>query len=129
MSEDTIKPPTRDQFEDVVPMYANNVRFEMTAWDLRIFFGQLVPGGAAEIDYHTDITIPWSQAKLMHLYLGINIMLHERQNGPIPIPTSVLPTPLSEPPAGVDTSSPEAMETFQLVQQAVKHFRDKEQHS
>jgi hypothetical protein len=126
MSEDTVIPPTKEDFEDVVPVYANNVRFEMSAWDLRLFFGQLVPGGSPEIDYHTDVTISWAQAKLMHLYLGINIMLHERQNGRIPVPVSVVPMPLTDPPEGVDTSSPEAIETFQLFQQALKEFREKE---
>ena len=29
------------EFEEAVPVYANNVRFEMTAWDLRVLFGQL----------------------------------------------------------------------------------------
>jgi uncharacterized protein DUF3467 len=116
-----------DEYEDIAPMYANNVRFEMSAWDLRIFFGQLVPRGEAEIDYHTDVAIPWAQAKLMHLYLGINIMLYERQNGRIPIPKSVLPAPLASPPEDVDTSSPESIETFQQVQKKIAEFRDREQ--
>ncbi len=118
---------SEDEYEDVAAMYANNVRFEMSAWDLRIFFGQLVPGGEAEVDYHTDVTIPWAQAKLMHLYLGINIMLYERQNGRIPIPRSVLPATLASPPEGADTSSPESIETFQQVQEKIKEFRDCEQ--
>jgi hypothetical protein len=113
--------------EYVVPVYANNVRFEMSAWDLRIFFGQLAPGGEAEIDYHTDVAIPWAQAKLMHLYLGINIMLYERQNGRILIPKSVLPAPLTSTPEGADTSSPDSLEAFQQVQQKIKEFREKEQ--
>jgi hypothetical protein len=116
-----------DKYEDVVPMYANNVRFEMSAWDLRIFFGQLVPGAEAEVDYHTDVTIPWAQAKLMHLYLGINIMLYEHHNGRIPVPRSVLPAILTSPPEDPDTSSPESIETFQQVQKKIKEFRDCEQ--
>jgi hypothetical protein len=35
-----------DELDDVVPVYANNVRFEMTAWDLRLLFGQLMPNEA-----------------------------------------------------------------------------------
>lgn len=118
---------SEDEYEDVVPMYANNVRFEMSAWDLRIFFGQLVSGGEAEVDYHTDVTIPWAQAKLMHLYLGINIMLYEHQNGRIPVPKSVLPAILPSPPEGADTSSPESIETLQQVQRKIREFRDCEQ--
>lgn len=116
-----------DAYEDVMPMYANNVRFEMSAWDLRMLFGQLAPGGEAVVDYHTDVTIPWAQAKLMHLYLGINIMLYERQNGRIAIPSSVLPATLASPPEGVETSSAESIETFQQVQKKIKEFRDLEQ--
>jgi hypothetical protein len=115
-----------EKFEDVVPVYANNVRFEMSAWDLRMFFGQLMPGGVAEVDWHTDVAIPWAQAKLMHLYLGINIMLYERQNGKIAVPKIVMPAPLANPPDDVDTSSPEALETFQQVQQKLKEFREAE---
>jgi hypothetical protein len=115
-----------EKFEDVVPVYANNVRFEMSAWDLRMFFGQLMPAGVAEVDWHTDVAIPWAQAKLMHLYLGINIMLYERQNGKIAVPKSVIPAPLANPPDDVDTSSPEALETFQQVQEKLKEFREAE---
>jgi hypothetical protein len=118
-----------EEFEEIVPIYANNVRFEITAWDLRMYFGQLVAGGASAVDFHTDVTIPWAQAKLMHLYIGINIMLYERDNGRIPIPRSVLPAPLESPPEGADTSSPEAIEAFQLVQQQIKEFREKEKRS
>jgi len=28
-----------EEFEEIIPVYANNTRFELTAWDLRIFFG------------------------------------------------------------------------------------------
>ena len=75
------------ELDDVVPVYANNVRFEMTAWDLRILFGQLMPNseGKGQVDWHTDVTLPWAQAKLMHLYLGMNLTLYERENGQITI--------------------------------------------
>src|ERR1035437_3190306 len=99
---------------DVVPVYANNVRFGMTAWDLRVLFGQLMPisEGKGQVDWHTDVTIPWAQAKLMHLYLGINLTLYERENGKITIPPAVLPAPMSAPPKGVEASNAEAIETF-----------------
>jgi len=115
-----------DELDDVVPVYANNVRFEMTAWDLRMLFGQLMPisEGRGQVDWHTDVTIPWAQAKLMHLYLGMNLTLYERENGKITIPVSVMPSPLSAPPEGVDTSNAEAIETFHAVQSIVKAFRE-----
>jgi hypothetical protein len=115
-----------NELDDVIPVYANNVRFEMTAWDLRILFGQLMPlsEGKGLVDWHTDVTIPWAQAKLMHLYLGINLTLYERENGKITIPSAVLPAPITTPPEGIDTSNPEAIETFKIVQGMIKAFRD-----
>jgi hypothetical protein len=115
-----------EQF-NVAPMYANNVRLEASAWDLRMFFGQLVPSGQSEVDYHTDVAIPWAQAKLLHLYLEINIMLYERQNGRIAIPKTVMPSLLPTPPEAEDASNPDAVETFQQVQQKIKEFREREQ--
>ena len=111
---------------DVVPVYANNVRFEMTAWDLRVLFGQLMPisEGKGQVDWHTDVTIPWAQAKLMHLYLGINLTLYERENGKITIPPAVLPAPMSAPPKGVEASNAEAIETFKAVQGVINVFRE-----
>ena len=113
--------------EDVVPVYANNVRFEMTVWDLRMFFGQLMPSseGQGLVDWHTDISIPWAQAKLMHLYLGMNLMLYERENGNIP--SAVLPALIDTPPDGVDTSNSDAIETFRAVQTMIKEFREAQQ--
>ena len=117
---------TEGDLDEVIPVYANNVRFEMTAWDLRILFGQIMAmsEGRGQIDWHTDVTIPWAQAKLMHLYLGVNIALYERENGRITVPSAVLPAPLSTPPEGVDTANPEALDTFKLVQGLIKSFRD-----
>jgi hypothetical protein len=114
------------ELDDVVPVYANNVRFEMTAWDLRILFGQLMPSseGLGQVDWHTDVTLPWAQAKLMHLYLGINLTLYERENGKIAIPAVVLPSTISAPPDGLDTSNPDDIETFSIVQGLIKAFRD-----
>lgn len=115
-----------DELDDVVPVYANNVKFEMSAWDLRILFGQLMSSteGKGNVDWHTDVTLPWAQAKLMHLYLGMNLMLYERENGRISIPAAVLPAQITTPPAGVDTSNPEAIEAFNLVQGLIKAFRE-----
>jgi len=115
-----------NELDDVIAVYANNVRFEMTVWDLRILFGQLmlISEGKGLVDWHTDVTVPWAQAKLMHLYLGINLALYERENGKITIPFGVLPTLMTTPPEGVDTSNPEAVETFKVVQGMIKAFRD-----
>jgi hypothetical protein len=38
----------------------------------------------------------------------------------------VLPAPISTPPAGVDTSNPEAIDTFKMVQGIINAFRDEQ---
>jgi hypothetical protein len=115
-----------EDFDEIIPVYANNTRFELTAWDLRIFFGQVMPGSRGEVDWHTDVTIPWAQAKLMHLYLGINLGLYELENGKINVPPGVLPPVMASPPSGIDTSKPHALETFEFVQKAIQVFREAE---
>jgi Protein of unknown function (DUF3467) len=115
-----------EQLEEIVPVYANNTRFEPTAWDLRIFFGQLMPSGRQKIDWHTDVTIPWVQAKLMHLYLGINLGLYELENGKIKIPPGVLPPEMATLPSGMDPSNARTVDSFEFVQRAIRTFRDAE---
>jgi hypothetical protein len=116
-----------ETLEEIVPVYANNTRFESSVWDLRILFGQLVPGGRGEVDWHTDVTIPWAQAKLMHLYLGINLGLYELENGQINVPPGVLPPVMANPPSGMDTSNPKAVESFEFVRKRIREFREAEQ--
>ena len=113
-----------EDFDEIVPVYANNTRFEQTVWDLRVLFGQLMPGGRSEVDWHTDVTLPWAQAKLLHHYLGINLGLYELENGKIKIPPGVLPPEMTSPPSGIDTSNPQALESFEFVQKAVHVFRE-----
>lgn len=112
------------EFEEAVPVYANNVRFEMTAWDLRVLFGQLASttiSGEPGVDWHTDVTIPWIQAKLMHFYLGVNLALYETENGTIKIPTSVLP-PKYLPPKGTDLNDAQVRASFGIVEKLLTRF-------
>jgi hypothetical protein len=100
---------------------------EQSAWDLRLFFGQLLPqkaGGPSEADWHTDITIPWTQAKLMHFYLGVNLALYEAENGKISLPPAVLPPLASTPPPELDQSDLHGSELFLRVQRMIAEFRD-----
>jgi hypothetical protein len=80
--------------------YANNFNFEPSTWDLKIIFGQLEQHtGLAEIDWHTAITIPWLQVKLVAYYLRVQAIWYELQNGPLNIPLNVMP-PEPMPPVG-----------------------------
>jgi hypothetical protein len=72
--------------------YANNFHFEQSAWDLKIIFGQLEQHtGTSEIDWHTAITIPWLQVKLVAYFLRLQAAWNEMQNGYVAIPASVMP--------------------------------------
>ncbi len=76
--------------------YANNIFLEPSVWDLKLIFGEF-SGRTNAVDWHTSITIPWAQAKLLMFYLGMNIAIRElNQGGPIQLPATMVP---SEPPA------------------------------
>jgi hypothetical protein len=76
-------------------LYANNVRFEGSVWDLKLLFGELdqsIDGKSNEVVVlHTAMTIPWSTAKLGLYYLGLHVALHELEEGKIHINPRVLP--------------------------------------
>ena len=98
-------------FEDV---YANNARFEASAWDLKILFGQLEQHtGTPTIDWRTAVTIPWSQAKILSYYLRLNLAFHEFQNGPISIPGRVVPPVYPAPTEKQLKDDPRAMEVYE----------------
>ena len=80
--------------EDFTSLYANNVRFESSAWDLKMLFGELDQSGGAEassIELHTAMTVSWPTAKIMAYFLTANCLSHQLQNGPIAVPGSALP--------------------------------------
>ncbi len=80
--------------EDFVSLYANNVRFESSVWDLKLIFGQLDQSTGGEvIELHTAITMPWAAVKIMLHYLRLNIALHELENGKVKINPRLFPTP------------------------------------
>lgn len=98
MEEHAVDPK---QLEDQVDSeYANNVYLEPSVWDLKLIFGEY-SGRKNGVDWHTSITIPWAQAKLLMYYLGVNIAIHELgQNSPTSVPTSMIPPPPPEPDPG-----------------------------
>src|SRR5438105_9051678 len=94
-NEQSIRPikPIRD--EDFTSLYANNVHFEASVWDLKLLFGLLDQSkgqGNATIEQHTTVNVPWAQAKIMAYFLVVNVVLHESENGSMRIPTRVIPT-------------------------------------
>lgn len=96
--------------------YANNVFFAANVWDLKVLFGELSARGEG-VDWHTSITLPWAQAKLMAYYLAINIAAHEMDEGPIRIPESMIPP---EPPPPQESQK----EIFEFIKAHRQKFLD-----
>jgi hypothetical protein len=82
---------------DFESVYANNARFEPSVWDLKFLFGELEQHTGREVvTFHTAVTMPWLQVKLLSYYVRLNLAIHEL-NGKIAVPPSLTP-PLPEPP-------------------------------
>jgi hypothetical protein len=99
VKERQTEPPveSRPEFE-FDSVYANNSHFELSVWDLKIIFGQLDQHTSKPmVDWHTAVTMPWMQAKVLQYYLRINTVFHEVQSGVIEVDPKVLP-PKPEPP-------------------------------
>ena len=76
--------------EDFENLYANNVRFESTLWDLRLILGQ-VDLAAKQLTQHTAVNIPWPQVKIAAYYMLINLVIQQALNGNVFIPNNVMP--------------------------------------
>ena len=108
--------PPKEQFkhdEDFVSLYANNVRFEPSVWDLKILFGTLDQSTPGEItvEQHTAMTLAWPELKLMAYFLLVYVVGHQAENGNIALPSRVLPPrPDSSDPTITDTAGKKAVE-------------------
>jgi hypothetical protein len=78
------------QPDEIVSEYANNTTLEQTVWDLKLIFGEFSQRSNS-IEWHTSITMPWAQAKLLAYYLQLNVEAWELRNGPIKIPDTMIP--------------------------------------
>lgn len=99
---DQANTPTPAEFvrtDDFTSAYANNVLFEPSVWNLKMIFGELDQHGSkSTVEQHTSITLPWLQAKIMRVFLDVNIAFYEAENGKIDVPTHLLPSPQAPPP-------------------------------
>ncbi len=105
--------------EDLTTEYANNVFLQPTIWDLKILFGELSALDKS-IDWHTSITLPWQQAKLMAYYLELNVAVMELRQGPITIPSVALPQEPPPPPA--DQANPTNQAIWELIKERRRKF-------
>jgi len=109
--------------EEMVVGYANNVMFEASVWDLKLTFGEFSQR-TNSVEWHTSVTVPWAQAKLMIYFLQANVAAYEINNGKIKIPEPVLPTewPSSVPPE--QANDPKALEALEVLKNLRKQFLD-----
>jgi hypothetical protein len=107
--------------EELESEYASNTFFVPTVWDLKILFGELSSTNQQEVDWHTSMTLPWAQAKLMAYYLDINIAAHEFSNGPIRVHESLLP-PVPPPIRDVDKNNPTLQPLIDFIIERRKRF-------
>ena len=94
MDEQTAQPPkpTASRAQSFFELYANNVNFESSVWDLNVIFALLDQSpGAPPFKQLGSVHLPWMQAKIMAYYLFMNLAFHESSHGPISVPQSILP--------------------------------------
>jgi hypothetical protein len=89
------KPPEQPQLEatrseEFENLWANNVLFESTLWDLRLIFGQ-VDLAAKQIVQHTAVNIPWPQVKIAAYFMLVNVVIQQSLNGNVFIPGYIVP--------------------------------------
>jgi hypothetical protein len=103
MNETTTSlPPTRfDRSEDFFSLYANNINFEHSAFDLRVVFGQIEHHGGAHIVQRAGIHLSWLEAKLAAIFFVSNVIIHEEAYGSTTIPADSRPAFVNEQEAAL----------------------------
>lgn len=114
------EPPDTPGIDDLVSDYANNTVIQQTVWDLKLIFGEYSEF-AKGVEWHTSITMPWAQAKLLSHYLQVNIAVWEKQHGTIKIPDAMLPPPLPALTAEQEGNPIEKM-TFETIKEYQDRF-------
>ncbi len=78
--------------EDFATVYANNVRYESSVWDLKMIFGDLDQSQGKEVvQLHTFVSIPMIKSKIIADMLRLNVEAYELDNGNIDVPIRVIP--------------------------------------
>jgi len=94
-----LKPVEITRSEDFQELYANNVQFEISVWDLKLLLGLLdLRDGKERVEHHTSVSIPWPQVKLLSYYLQANIAIHEIEEGVTRLPERLWPAAPLPPP-------------------------------
>ena len=100
--------------KDFPEIYANQVFYEASAWDLKLLFSVLDQSGPTPTTKtRATITIPWAQVKLMLYFLQLQVWAHEIDHEPITVPRKVWPPDLAIPEEAI----PEVQEMFRRAKQ------------
>ena len=97
--------PKFERDEDFASLYANNVWYEPSVWDLKLIFGQLDQLKSPNVvTQHTAIAVSWMQVKLMIYFLQIQLAAYEFQNGNVKLPEGILPPPPEPLPSEIQNN-------------------------
>jgi hypothetical protein len=109
---------------DFVSRYANNIRVEPYATDLKVLFGQSTQEPGKEvIEQHTAITLSWAQVKLAIYYLQVQLVVYEMQTGrPVMIHPVLMPAPFPEKVPDEAANDPHAEETMKRLRELREQF-------
>src|ERR1700720_928045 len=116
--DESANSPKETAGDEIVSGYANNTALEQTIWDLKLIFGEFSQRSGS-VQWHTSITMPWAQAKLLSHYLQVNIAVWELNHGVIKIPDVMIPAPL--PPL---TPEQERDPAAKAVLETIKAYQD-----
>jgi Protein of unknown function (DUF3467) len=106
---ETVPPPVepKKQREMIVvktdpnapPLYTNNVVIELTPWDLKFHFGELLSATATEYRVLERLTVVMSpqHAAVMAQLLNQHIEIYQNTFGSIPTPKGRVAEPISPP--------------------------------
>lgn len=110
------KSPEFTQEFNFESVYANNSRFESSVWDLKVLFGQLEQHTGKEVvDWHTAVTLPWMQVKILLYYLRVNLAVHELGSGPLWVHPNVMPQKPQAPATEPAESNSLAIQTYEAI--------------
>jgi hypothetical protein len=121
----------RVEREEMASEYANNALLEPSVWDIKIYFGQWYQSKNGEVDWHTAVTMPWAQAKLLAHYLSVNIAVYEKMHGKVKVPASLLPKTVESHAESLGAPLPTSDDPLQsaiteLIGSMTKEFIEKE---
>ena len=91
----TVPTPTFIQSENYQSIYSNNTQLQMSAFDVRLIFGEAatVSGESQQIEQKVAVVLSLHHAKVFSQVLAKNITEYERQIGELKFPANAATPP------------------------------------